>query len=166
MNSEAQMKQFLVTMGELFPGGMSTVKAQAYYNLLKEDLLGVNLKDLLEKLANSSKYFPTILDIKDTLGIKKQTRRELATEFIDTMLSVMAMSVNIYEHAGADNCRFWQECTGMTAGSAKQDMQSGRLATQYLRTQWIDNAERAYLKHDEEKKLKAAESIARLTGDT
>jgi hypothetical protein len=165
MNTEPQIKQFLVTMGELFPGGMSTVKAQAYYSMLKDDLVHTNLKEVLERLCDRFTFFPTVRDIKDTLGTRKQTRRELATEFVDTMISTMEGSGNIYEIAGSDNCKFWQECTGMSAGMTKTDLHSGKLETRFQRSQWIDNAERAYQTHDNEKQLAAAQNIAQITGD-
>jgi hypothetical protein len=165
MNTEIQMKQFLFRLAESFPANVSPAKLEIFHNYLKQHLAHVDLGKLYESLIMAHNFFPSMKEIMDALGARKQTRRELATEFVDTILTHAQGSGNIYEIAGTDNANFWKQVTGLTLGQTKTDLGSGVLETRYLRGQWIDGAERAYLKHDEDKKLAAASKHAQITGD-
>ncbi len=144
MNSDHEITKFIITLGELFPGTISEVKARVYLNLLREDLKHQNLTRLLEQLASQFKFMPSIAEIKEHTGAKIQTRRELAEEFVDTMLGVLQSNHNFYEYVGSDNARFWKQTVNIT----KADLQ--HLEPQFHRSHWIDCVERAYLKFDQE----------------
>lgn len=165
MNTEQQMKQFLFKLSESFPNSVSPARLELYLQFLLPRLTHVNLEQVRLDLMEQCKFFPSSKEILDVSGARKQTLRELATEFVDTILTVCQSSGNVYEICGTDNANFWKEITGMTLGQTKTDLHSGILETRFVRGQWIDKAEAAYLKHDEDKKLSAAKSIAQITGD-
>jgi hypothetical protein len=165
MNSEVQMKQFLFRLAESFPANVSPAKLEIFHNFLRAHLAHVDLGKLYESLIMAHNFFPSMKEIMDALGARRQTRRELATEFVDSILTLCQGSGNVYEIAGSDNANFWKQVTGLTLGQTKTDLHSGNLETRYLRGQWIDRAENEYTKHDEDKKLKAAQSIAQITGE-
>lgn len=153
MNTEKDVALFIGTLSEAFPGQVSTTRKDIYLNFLKKELAHVPLKPLIQKLVEGCQFFPSVKEILNAAGARKQTRRELATEFVDTMLALMEGSGNIYELAGTANCDFWKDCTGISAGMTKQDIKSGNLETRFLRGQWIDAAERAYEQHDRRQEL-------------
>jgi hypothetical protein len=166
MNTEKEVAMFVATLAEAFPGQVTTTRKDIYLNFLKKELAHVPLKPLIEKLVEACQFFPSIKEILAAAGARKQTRRELATEFIDTMLALMEGSNNIYETAGTDNCNFWKDCTGISAGMAKQDIKSGHLETRFLRGQWIDAAEREYAAYDRAgEQLEASQSVVQLKGE-
>jgi chorismate mutase len=156
MNTDHDITKFIITLGELFPGTVSEVKARVYLNLLREDLRNQDLAKLLEHLAGRFKFMPSIAEIKEHIGTKTQTRRELATEFVDTMLGVLQSNHNFYEYVGSDNARFWKETVNIT----KADLQ--HLEPQFHRTHWIDCVERAYLKFDQNVLKFEKKSVAEL----
>jgi hypothetical protein len=159
MNTDNDVLKFIITLGELFPGTVSEVKARIYLNLLREDLKHQNLTKLLEQLAGQFKFMPSIAEIKEHIGTKVQTRREQAEEFVDTMLWILQSNHNFYDYAGADNAKFWKDTVNIT----KADLQN--LEPQYHRTHWIDCVERAYLKFDQNVLKFEKRSVAELLSD-
>jgi hypothetical protein len=153
MNTEQQIKQFLVAIGDAFPGVAKTSTLEIYFQSLKGPLAKLDLDQLRKKIIHQCEFFPSVRKILDISGQKTQTRRELATEFVDTMLSVLQSSHNFYEYVGTDNARLWKQTVNIT----KADLQ--QLEPQFHRTSWIDCVERAYLNYDQEQvRKKLAES--------
>lgn len=139
MNTELQIKKFLSSLSEAFPGVAKTATLEIYYQTLKADLAKTDLIKLQQKLINTCEFFPTVKTIRDNLGLNKQGPRELATEFVDAMLAVLQGPGNAYEIAGADNYKFWMRVIGVNRFDL-QNMDDPR----FYRSQWIDKLERAY----------------------
>lgn len=152
MNSEAQIKNFLLTLSESFPGAVKTSTLQVYYTQIADDLANADLPELTKKLTRACGFFPTIKDILDALG-SRQSPRELAQSFVETMIAILQGSKNAWEAAGPDNYRLWKKHIGLT----RFDFVS--VDPKFHKGAWIDKMEKVFAGETEKPLLNMAELI-------
>ena len=152
MNNQKSFTAFLSTLAASFPGEVSQPRLEIYLKILTPHLVETNLRELLEKLIINCRFFPTVAEIMETAGGRKQTHRQLASDFVDTMTALFFSNCNVYETAGAANYKFWKD----TIGIMKFDFQN--IDPKFHRGEWIDKIERAYDRAASTKDLPALES--------
>lgn len=144
MNSSEQIKKFLITLAASFPGD-NQQRANIYFEVLRTDLSNVDLQNLFKVLLEKNEFFPTAKEIFETIKPKEQGSKELAAEFVDTMLSLMQAGKNTYEIMGSENYNFWKNTIGITRFDLANNPD-----LKFRRGEWIDRIEKIY----ESEKLK------------
>lgn len=159
MNSETQIRKFLFSLSEAFPGQVRPATLDLYLKVLDEKLRGKNLDKILKHFMQTNKFFPTCKEIVDLIEPQQECPRDKAVEFVDMMIAALQTSGNINWLVGEENYSFWKRTTNVDRFS----ISNGGIDPRFQRSAWIDMFERIF-RGEQAPQLEARKSELQLAG--
>lgn len=80
VNTELEIKKFIYTLSEAFPGQVKTSTLEVYFQELRQRLAEVDLAAVRSKLIESGDFFPTVKRILEVVKSRREVERALETQ--------------------------------------------------------------------------------------